>query len=258
EVSLQLGRCRNADDTISESVSLMQSPALNAATFVIEPGTSFSYRLPFSVLQEHARGLSTIVITGEGMLPYELPFNVGSTSENGKWLSWVCAIIAILIGILAYRRWRQSKSIKDRVADPKHPTPRPYPAGHVLEMFSFCSAGTDRVVLVPTEPSLQIETGLDEPRLMDHEEYLPCDESVVITASDQRRLRIETFDPEGDVAWVVVESGGPLEKKFRKLQRRSRIAVGLGASFLFVAVGIRYFGFIIEWTQFTFDLCRLS
>ncbi|MEZ6088189.1 MAG: hypothetical protein R3C05_09240, partial [Pirellulaceae bacterium] len=257
EISLRLGRCRNVDDTISETVSLESMPGLNP-TFVIEPGESFDYRLPLSVAQELTRGYGTIVITGDGMLPYELPFDVGSTSQNGRWLSWLYAIIAVLIGFLGYRRWRQCIAIKDRVANPKQPAPRPYPTGSVLGLFSFGSAGEDRVVLVPAEPNLQIEIGLDEPRLMDFEEYVPCTETVVITSPDQRRLRIETFDPDGDVAWVVVESGGPLEKRFRRLRRRARIAAGLAASFLFAAIGIRYFGFIIEWTQFGFDLCHLS
>lgn len=257
EVTIRLSRSHNDDGSVSETVAFTLDNELVGETITIPAGKEILVHLPFSVAEALERGYGSIVISGVGVQSCVISFDVGSTAENGVWMRWFAwagfGLLSVASLVFAGRKRLLSRFCR-KPGDVQGQRHRP---GAVLDLFSF-SPDDGKVRLSPIAVGLQIELGLDEARPMDQEESITPEDLVTLRAPDGRAVEITGFSPDGDMCWVKVLSGGPIEWDRTWARRKQRIAVVAAAACCILAIGIKYSPLVIEIVQFTFDALHLS
>ena len=256
-VTLRLSRSHDANGAVSETVSLGPKDRLVGRVIIIAPGEEVVVNLPFSVLDALERGFGSIVISGRGIRSNVIKFDVGSTLENGVWMRWVAWSLFGLLSVAAILFFRRKQLLSRFCRNPADMQGERHRPGAVLDLFSF-SPEDSTVRLSPIVNGLQIELGVDEARPMDQEETISIEESVTLRAPDGRAVEITGFSPDGDMCWVKVMSGGPLERDRTWARRKQRVAILAAAACCILAIGIKYSSLVIEMVQFTFDALHLS
>lgn len=256
-VRVRLSQSHREDGSVSEAVKLLLSDQLVGEPILIPAGTMVEVQLPFSVSEAIERGLGSIIVSGPGLRTKVVKFDVGSGTENGTWMSWLIWICCVAFSLLSMKAFFQKRNVSKFCRNPKVVQGDRYSPGQVLKLFSF-SPEENQVVLRPLVPGTELTVGLDEPRVMENEEFVPFDSNVTIRTPSRQEIEITGFSPDGSVCWARVQSGGPNEKRLRLTTATLRTSLFVAGACCALALAIKHSSVVIELIQFVFDALYLS